>query len=237
MLFLWLFGNAVCAKIGNISYLPVYVGLGLAAAISHLALTGGRMIGASGAINGIVGMYLVFFWENEITCYFIMFIPIFIKPYAKEFCVSSFWIILFWLIFDIWGATRGGSAVAYFAHLGGFAAGFGLGILMLKLKLVEMERYERSILQIFKQKEEAEGYKPYYSNFTGTLQSELENKTEQSSIIEEKLQPIPFEPEKPKEEFIRFTCPCGKRFKVPTELAGKTGKCPKCKNRVNIPQS
>lgn len=38
------------------------------------------------------------------------------------------------------------------------------------------------------------------------------------------------------EEFIRFTCSCGKRFKVPRKLAGKTGKCPQCKMRVIVPE-
>jgi len=61
LLFLWLFGNAVCSKIGNVLYAPVYIGLGLITAFSHLLFSGGRAIGASGAINGIVGMYLVFF--------------------------------------------------------------------------------------------------------------------------------------------------------------------------------
>lgn len=237
MLFLRIFGNAVCSKIRNISYLPVYVGLGLVAAISHLVLTGRGGMGASGAINGIIGMYLVFFWENEITCYFIFFFPIFVRPYVKEFCVSSIWIILLWLIFDIWGAIKGGGRVAYFAHLGGFAAGFGLGILMLKLKLIQMEHYERSILQIFERKEQDEDYKPFYKNFVGTIQSELENEVTKAGAAEEKLQTVPFEPEKPTEEFIRFTCQCGKRFKAPMAFAGKTGKCPKCKGRVKIPQS
>lgn len=47
--------------------------------------------------------------------------------------------------------------------------------------------------------------------------------------------PIPLEPEVPKETFIRFTCSCGKRFKVPLEMGGKMGKCPKCQKRIRIP--
>ena len=83
--------------------------------------TGGNAIGASGAINGIVGMYLVFFPINEITCYFVFLL---LPRLIKEFSLSSIWMILFWLAFDIWGAMRGGGQVAYFAHLGGFAGGF-----------------------------------------------------------------------------------------------------------------
>ncbi|MHC4158525.1 MAG: rhomboid family intramembrane serine protease, partial [Planctomycetota bacterium] len=83
LIFLWLFGNAVCSKIGNIVYLPVYVLLGLVAAVSHLIFIGGPMIGASGAINGIVGMYLVFFPENSISCLFVL--------YFHPVSVSGYW--------------------------------------------------------------------------------------------------------------------------------------------------
>ncbi len=56
--------------------------------------------------------------------------------------------------------------------------------------------------------------------------------------ISEKMfgpKPIPLEPEVPKKEFIRFTCSCGKRFKVPLKLGGKIGKCPQCQKRIKIP--
>lgn len=234
MLFLWIFGNAVCAKIGNIRYLPIYLGLGLIAGITHLVFIGGNVIGASGAINGIVGMYLVFFPENEITCYFTFWF--FLRPYIKEFCVSSIWMILFWLAFDVWGATKGGGGVAYFAHLGGFAGGFVLAILMLKLKMVVMERDEKSLLQMlagYKKPTEDE-FTPYYGGHLGITQRDLD---QPEPTVTESAEPktIPLEPEAPKEEFIRFACSCGKRFKVPIKYAGKMGRCPKCKRRVRIP--
>jgi hypothetical protein len=49
------------------------------------------------------------------------------------------------------------------------------------------------------------------------------------------MKTIPLEPEPVKEEFIRFTCSCGERFKVPLKYAGKIGICPKCKLRVRLP--
>jgi len=153
--FLWIFGNAVCAKIGNFKFLLIYVLVGLVAGVTHKLIAGGSMIGASGAINGIVGMFLVFFPRNDITCYFVFIFMI--KPYVYEFAMSSFWMILFWLAYDILGAVLGyanpqSSGVAYFAHIGGFAAGFCIALIMLKTKLVTMERYEQSILQIFEER-------------------------------------------------------------------------------------
>jgi membrane associated rhomboid family serine protease len=244
MLFLWIFGNAICAKIGNLRYIPVYIGLGLIAGVSHLVFAGGSVLGASGAINGIVGMFLVLFPQNEITCYFILFI----KP--REFSVSSAWMILFWLVFDIWGAMQGGGQVAYFAHLGGFAGGVVLAILMLKFKILTMERYEKSLLQIIEEYRHPpavdESPKGYYSflNATANEQPELPLVpippvpfVPKTISVEPPEQPekIPLEPQIHKDEFIRFACSCGKRLKMPAKYAGKTGKCPKCNARLKIP--
>ncbi|MCX5634789.1 MAG: rhomboid family intramembrane serine protease [Planctomycetota bacterium] len=166
LIFLWVFGNAVCSKIGNLIYIPLYVLFGVLAAIMHLIFVGGPMIGASGAVFGVVGMYLVFFWENEITCYWAWFLF-----FGRSFTISGYWIILMWLFFNLSGVfcssvneVRDG--VAYFAHLGGFTAGFVAAIVMLKTKRVTMERYERSILQIFS-KEENNGGSLVDRRYTG----------------------------------------------------------------------
>lgn len=247
MLFLWIFGNAICAKIGNIRYILAYIGLGLLAGISHLIFAGGSVLGASGAINGIVGMFLVLFPQNEITCYWIFFM---FGGFAKEINLSSAWMILFWLVFDILGAMGGGGSVAYFAHLGGFAGGVVLAILMLKLKMLTMERYEKSLLQIIdeylhppKIEESPAGYYGYLNAGTN-LQEELplvtvppipfEPKTISLDPVEQP-QTMPLEPQKPQDEFIRFACACGKRVKMPAKYAGKTGKCPQCSARLKIP--
>jgi len=222
MYFLWLFGNAVCAKIGNFRYLPIYLGLGVIAGITHLVFTGGNALGAGGAINGIVGMYLVFFPKNEITCYLAY-------HRWKEICVNGIWMILLWLAFDMWAVTKGGGGATYFAHSIDFAVGFVLAILMLKLKLVVMEEgYEKSLLQML-----AEYRKPAENEST-IKQRDLEQPKPVTAEPAE-LKIIPLEPELPKEEFIQFACSCGERFEVPVKYAGKTGRCPKCKLRVRFP--
>lgn len=236
MLFLWIFGNAVCAKIGNFRYLPIYLSLGVIAGISHLVFTGGNALGASGAIYGIVGMYLVFFPENEITCYISFWFLL--SPYIKELTVSSIWMILFWVAFDVWGAMQGGGGVAYFAHLGGFAAGFVLAIVMLKLKLVVMEEgYEKSLLQLIAGRKGPAAYEstPFYIRHSGLSEKDLETVKPETSESAA-MQTIPLDPEPAREEFIRFTCSCGKRFKAPLKYAGKMGVCPGCKLRVRLPE-
>lgn len=240
LLFLWIFGNAVCAKIGNFVYLPIYLVFGLLAAVVHLIFVGGPMIGASGAINGIVGMYLVFYPENEITCFWSLYLF-----YWRQFSVRSFWMILLWLVYDILGAmffSNSTGGVAYFAHFGGFAAGFGLAILILKMKWIVMERYEKSLLQMWEGRKEPVselygangGMFPY--NFE-TQKLETAVNTEQEKLKKTvEVEKIPFELEEPKDEFIRFMCACGKKVKAPVKYAGKIARCPRCQSRVRIPE-
>jgi membrane associated rhomboid family serine protease len=139
MLFLWVFGNAICAKVGNLAYAFVYLGLGVTAAMVHLIIDGRPGIGASGAINGVVGMFLIWYVLNEVSCLYLF-------GYTNgTFTVSSGWMILLWFAFDIWGAVRGGERVAYWAHVGGFLAGVVLASLLLALGLVKMSGGERSL--------------------------------------------------------------------------------------------
>lgn len=239
LLFLWVFGNAVCSKIGNMAYFPIYILLGILAGLGQLAFDGGAAIGASGAIMGVVGMYLVFFPVNEITCYFVfLFI---LRPIVQEFTLSSFWMILFWVAFDIYGAAMGGGRVAYFAHLGGFVGGMLLAVLMLKMRLVGVERYEKSLLQIWAERKD-EAPKGYGANH-GMLPLDFKiHKLETGAIVnEEKKESEPaavdrlFEIREPDGGLIRFVCGCGKRVKVSRKYAGKRALCPRCKKRVKIP--
>ncbi|MHC4680526.1 MAG: rhomboid family intramembrane serine protease [Planctomycetota bacterium] len=223
LIFLWLFGNAVCSKIGNLLYLPVYAGLGLIAGISHLIFSGGPVVGASGAINGIVGMYLVFFPENSISCFFWLFY----RPIT--FSVSGCWMILLWFAFDIWGAMSGGQGVAFVAHIGGFIAGFALAVLMLKMGWVAMQRDEKSLLQMLSMtKRTASG------GSGGSPAPSLQRREQARSEVVERL-PVPKEPARPKDTYIRFSCRCGQRMKAPRAQAGQIGRCPKCKTPIKIP--
>lgn len=148
MLFLWIFGNAICAKLGNISFPFVYLFLGLCAAVVHLVVDGDPAIGASGAINGVVGMFLVWYPLNSISCFYMWGI---IPTLGSSFSLSSYWMILFWLAFDIWGATTSAGGTAYWAHIGGFVIGFVLAIALLKTGLVEMDEDEKSLLAAIKE--------------------------------------------------------------------------------------
>jgi len=241
MWFLWVFGNAVCANVGNLRYPLVYVTLGVAAGIAFLLVTPGSVVGASGAINGVVGMYLVMFPQNEITCYFFFWLFI---PYIRQFAVSGYWLILFWLFWDILGAVRSGdSGVAYFAHLGGFGAGVGLGILFCLKGWCLLDEYDRSLVQIWqdrkKQKDEA--------SFASEL-SQREFIPKEPPVPEATAEPKPAEPKRLSvpmldlndgrtipETSAGLRCLCGEWITVSNRYAGKVVRCPQCKAPVQIP--
>jgi len=147
MLFLWIFGNAVCALVGNLSYFFIYIFLGICASASHLAFNGNPAIGASGAINGIVGMTLVFFPVNKLHSIFLFSIPgLFIR--AGKFAVKTYWMILYWFVFDVAGIVFSGEHIAYWAHIGGFFTGIVTGLIILKANL--FETYDATIVDVIR---------------------------------------------------------------------------------------
>lgn len=216
--FLWVFGNAVCAKMGNKTYPPVYLGLGLAAAAIHMTFDGDPALGASGAINGIVGMFVAWYPRNEISCFYWIWIRI------GTFEVSSFWMILLWFGFDVWGALSGGGGTAYYAHLGGFAAGLVLALFLEKAGHVSMDRHERTLLQMVKDRS---------IRARPPLREARRNGTAPPPWMPPTATPPPA-PKPP--ALIPFTCACGKFLRAQREYAGRRVKCPGCGEPVVVPK-
>jgi membrane associated rhomboid family serine protease len=244
LLFLWVFGNAVCAKIGNLRYLFLYVLLGVTAGIVHLLIARGSVVGASGAINGVVGMYLVLFYQNDVTCVFAFWL---IVPYIRVFAVSSIWMILLWLSWNVVGALLPGSSnVAYFAHLGGFGAGFGITFLMCKQGWITMEKYEKSLLQMWEERKRERQEEPldvaYARLGLHLTEEELEQEAANAATPPEPeaMLPSPSETEPAPfhlgaDGFIRTACACGNAIRVTRQYAGRTVRCPRCRRSVVIP--
>lgn len=244
MWFLWIFGNAVCAKVGNIRYLVLYVFFGVAAALAHLLTSSAGALGASGAIFGVVGMYLVLFYENRITCYLFFW---FIFPIIRQFTVGSIWMILFWAACNVFGVLSRAEAsrTAYFAHLGGFSAGFAVAWLMCRQGWITMERYEKSLLQLWQEYRERPAL-PASDPALGQLGLEAA-----ANEVSEP-QPVPVATALPKpapclsladgsvvpmaDNVIRATCSCGKTIETSRQYEGKVVRCPACKGVVMMPQ-
>jgi membrane associated rhomboid family serine protease len=132
MWFLHIFGDNVEDRFGHGGYLLFYLGSGVAASAAHLALNADSTmptIGASGAIAGVMGAYLWLYPRaNVLTLVPIfVFIQIFVIP-APVFLVIWFLLQFFQGAFAITAGQSGG--VAWWAHIGGFAAGFAVAWLL-----------------------------------------------------------------------------------------------------------
>ncbi len=124
MYFLWVFGDNVEDRLNRGLFVVFYLFCGIAATLIHGVMTNHPEIptlGASGAISGIMGAYLVLYPRRRM--YQIIFF--------MQFRVSVAFYLLFWLGLQILYTSMGMGGVAWFAHIGGFAVG-ALGIWLLK---------------------------------------------------------------------------------------------------------
>ena len=123
MWFLWIFGKNVERKVGSLKFLFFYLfcGLGSAVLFSFAAVSKEiPVIGASGAVGGVLGAYLVFFPRNKIkTLVPLIFIWAIISVPAVFF-ISAWFFLQFFSLFS------GSNMVAYWGHIGGFLTGFFL---------------------------------------------------------------------------------------------------------------
>jgi membrane associated rhomboid family serine protease len=131
MLFLWIAGHNVEARLGHLPHGVFYLVAGVAGSFAHIFMTSGAgaeipTVGASGAISGVMGALLVFFPANKIR--------FLILPFMKTVTSPA------WYVIPLWAATQVGLAqmqmqgkptnVAVFAHLGGFLFGFAAALLL-----------------------------------------------------------------------------------------------------------
>jgi membrane associated rhomboid family serine protease len=128
MLYLWIFGNNVEDTLGHGRFLVFYLLSGVAAALAQTVINPGSrvpMIGASGAVSGVLGAYLLLFpYARVLTLitfgFFIRIVPI------PAMLVLGFWIVVQAMNGLITFGTPDRGGVAWFAHIGGFVAGLGL---------------------------------------------------------------------------------------------------------------
>ncbi|MEJ6728388.1 MAG: rhomboid family intramembrane serine protease [Akkermansiaceae bacterium] len=129
MLYLWIFGDNVEHRFGHVRFLLFYIISGLAASAAQIALNTQSIIpnlGASGAIAGVLGCYLVLFPRNKVNAVFIV----------RIVSIPAFVVLGMWGAMQIWqGASSMSSAghgggVAYGAHVGGFVAGLLIGLVV-----------------------------------------------------------------------------------------------------------
>ena len=140
MLFLWVFGDNVEDRFGHIRYLAFYLASGIAATFTQLAFSAGSDIpnlGASGAIAGILGAYVLLFPGRRVTValgYVVTELPALV-------------VIGFWFVLQVFsgigtlGTFEESGGVAFMAHIGGFVAGFVLAFFVKRQEAGRMRPY------------------------------------------------------------------------------------------------
>ncbi len=127
MLYLWIFGDNVEEVLGRVRYVLVYLSCGLSASVAHIALAPDSLIpslGASGAIAGVMGMYVIWFPQNRVRVLALRTIM-----WMPALLVIGLWVVL-QLVLGIGDFANAGKqgGVAYAAHIGGAAAGILFGL-------------------------------------------------------------------------------------------------------------
>lgn len=122
MLFLWIFGDNLENLLGHIRYCIFYIVCGFAAAFAQIFMDSGSvipMLGASGAISGVLGGYVLLFPKREVRAIIFNFLT----------TVPAFVAIGIWIAYQLivgYLTPSGSGGVAYAAHIGGFIAGIAL---------------------------------------------------------------------------------------------------------------
>lgn len=142
MWFMWIFGNNVEDSMGHVRFVIFYLACGLAAAAAQVIADTSSpvpMVGASGAIGGVMGAYILLY--PRVHVHMLVFLGLFVTTIA----VPAFLMLGYWLLIQVVsgfasvGAEGGG--VAFWAHIGGFAAGALLVGLFKDQRLVDRHPY------------------------------------------------------------------------------------------------
>jgi membrane associated rhomboid family serine protease len=143
MLFLWIFGDNIEDSMGHVRYLVFYLLCGVAAALTQAVINPAStipMVGASGAISGVLGAYLLLHPYATVRTF------IFLGLFATMMHLPALIVLGLWFLLQLVSAafTEAGEAgVAFWAHVGGFVAGMALVPLFKKsdVKLFQPARY------------------------------------------------------------------------------------------------
>ncbi len=143
MLFLMILGSRVNALIGNVLTLILYPILAVCASAAFMiSMTGQTLtpaLGASGAIMGLAGMYLVLMPtpQMHMAAWLRWILIRWFHLSLRLFSVRGFWVVLFYIAFDVFYTLFGlKDEVAHWAHLGGFFAGMAFGLILLVSRLI-----------------------------------------------------------------------------------------------------
>lgn len=136
MLLLWVFGPPVEDKLGRIGFTAFYLAAAAASGGLHAALDPAPAVGASGAVSGVTGAFLVLFPRTHVRCLLFFFLITFVV-------IPAWWFIAIAIAWDIMSEGLGvPNGVANLAHLGGYAFGIAISMTLLATGRLSREPYD-----------------------------------------------------------------------------------------------
>jgi membrane associated rhomboid family serine protease len=130
MLFLWIFGDNVEYRLGSMRFLLAYLGCGVLATLFFSVFAPGSnipLVGASGAISGVLGAYFIWFPHNRVKTFVFLFPILMDWIYLPARLVLGFYIIIDNVLPFLF-ASSGAGGIAHGAHIGGFIGGVALAL-------------------------------------------------------------------------------------------------------------
>ncbi|MCB1491496.1 MAG: rhomboid family intramembrane serine protease [Rhodobiaceae bacterium] len=138
MAFLWVFGDNVEDALGHVRYLFFYLACGVAAALAHMAVyptSNEPLIGASGAVAGIVSAYLILHPKVRVWVLLLWRLPL---------RLPAFWVLGFWIVLQVFSVlTDTDGNTAWWAHIGGLMAG---AVLVVVLRRPGVTLFDRDLV-------------------------------------------------------------------------------------------
>jgi membrane associated rhomboid family serine protease len=167
MFFLYVFGNCVNDKLGNLGYIILYLGGAVFSGLGHALVNNMPIVGASGAVAAVTGAYMVLFplTHIKILYWFVIFIDTIMIP-------AIYFILFKLIIYDNVIEPKfdaGASNVAHGAHLAGYAFGIGVPMVMLALKFLPHSQFDLwAVIQRRRRRQEFQKMvQQQYDPFTG----------------------------------------------------------------------
>jgi membrane associated rhomboid family serine protease len=165
LVFLWIFGNNVNDRLGQVGYLAFYLASGVVAGLAHAATSVSPVVGASGAVAGVCGAYMVLLPRSRVTVLYLFILIGLLEIPSLWFVAFFFAMDLFWQLLGAWGP--GETRVAHMAHIGGTLFGVAVCLGLQATRLVPRDMFDLwALIERWNRRREfrtavREGYDPF----------------------------------------------------------------------------